>query len=63
MSFMTAVTVIADEVKTLIDVSGVDFSVVSKEIVGLVPAVLPGIMGILSVRKGINFLMGSIRGA
>ena len=35
----------------------------TKEIVGVVPIVIPVVITVLALRKGISFLMGVLRGA
>jgi hypothetical protein len=47
----------------LIDVSGVDFTIVFSEILGLIPLMLPVMLGFLAVRKGIQFIRGMMKGA
>jgi hypothetical protein len=47
----------------IIDLSGVDFTVMVSTITGFVPAVLGALVPIIAIRKGISFLMGAIRGA
>ena len=44
------------------DLTGVDFSALTTSITSIVPAVLPVIVSVLGIRKGISFLMSSIRG-
>ena len=39
------------------------FTGIVTEIVGLLPIVLPAVIGLLAFRKGLAFLFGSIRGA
>ena len=47
----------------LIDVSGVDFNIVLNEMVALLPALLPVVLTYIGFRKGLNFLLGMLRGA
>ena len=56
--FNAAVAVLAT-----IDLTGVDFSPIVSSIESAVPAVLPGVITIVGVRKTISFVIGSIRGA
>lgn len=48
--------------KTLIDVSGVDFSVVLNEMVALLPTMLPVVVSCIAFRKGISFILSVVRG-
>ena len=57
-----------DEVTTtvgthLIDVSGVDFTLVLSEMVALLPAILPVAVSCIAFRKGISFILSMVRGA
>lgn len=52
---------VANTVATAI--TGVDLSVMLEEVVSLLPAVLPTLVGFMAVRKGISFLIGSLRRA
>ena len=47
----------------LIDVSGVDFTLVLSEMVALLPAILPVAVSCIAFRKGISFILGMVRGA
>lgn len=47
----------------LIDVSGVDFTLVLSEMVALLPAILPVVVSCIAFRKGISFLLGMVHGA
>lgn len=40
-----------------------DFSGITAEIVGVLPIVLPVAITVLALRKGISFLLGTLRGA
>ena len=46
-----------------IDLTGVDFTPIVSSIESAVPAVLPGVIAIVGVRKTIGFVVGAIRGA
>ena len=46
-----------------IDLTGVDFTPIVSSIESAVPAVLPGVITIVGVRKTISFVIGAIRGA
>lgn len=48
---------LADAVKT------VNMSGITAELVGVLPIVLPIAITVLALRKGISFLMGTLRGA
>lgn len=48
--------------KTMIDVSGVDFSIVLNEMVALLPTMLPVVVSCVAFRKGISFILSVIRG-
>lgn len=54
-------TTTANTVATAI--TGIDLSVMLEEVVNLLPALLPTIVGFLAVRKGISFLIGMLRRA
>lgn len=43
--------------------SGIDMSIVTTEFVSVIPVVLPVALTFIAIRKGIGFLLGSIRGA
>jgi len=47
----------------MIDLTGIDLSVVMSEITGMIPTVLPVIISFIAFRKGLNFLIGSLKGA
>jgi hypothetical protein len=47
----------------MIDLTGIDLTVVLSEITGMLPTVLPVIIGFIAFRKGLNFLISSLRGA
>lgn len=44
-------------------ITNVDLSVMLEEVVNLLPALLPTIVGFMAVRKGISFLIGMLRRA
>lgn len=44
-------------------ISGVDLSGILNEVVALLPTVLGVVIGFLGIRKGISFLIGSLRRA
>lgn len=44
-------------------INGVDLSSILEEVVSLLPVVLPTIVAFLGIRKGISFLIGSLRRA
>ena len=61
MGFFLITSSAANTVATAIN--GVDLSVMLQEVVSLLPAVLPTLVGFMAVRKGISFLIGSLRRA
>lgn len=44
-------------------ITGIDFSGILTEIVSLLPVLLPTVVAFIAVRKGISFLIGSLRRA
>lgn len=44
-------------------INGVDLTGILNEILSLLPVVLPVVVGFIGVRKGISFLIGSLRRA
>ena len=44
-------------------VSGANISGVLDEVIGLLPTVLPVMIGMLAIRKGISFVIGMLRSA
>ncbi len=44
-------------------ISGTDLTGILNEIISLLPVVLPVVVGFIGVRKGISFLIGSLRRA
>ena len=61
MGFFLITSSAANTVATAIN--GVDLSVMLQEVISLLPAVLPTLVGFMAVRKGISFLIGSLRRA
>lgn len=61
MSGLALTTTTANTVATAIN--GVDLSSILEEVVSLLPVVLPTIVAFLGIRKGISFLIGSLRRA
>ena len=55
----SATTIVANAVTN----ANIDLTSVVNEVVALLPVVLPTIVVFLSVRKGISFLIGSLRRA
>ncbi len=53
----------AGAANTLINVTGVDFTQVLNEMVALLPTMLPVAISVIAFRKGINFILGFVRGA
>lgn len=45
------------------EIANVDLSGILQEVVSLLPVVLPTIVAFLGIRKGISFLIGSLRRA
>lgn len=43
--------------------NGVDMSSILQEVVNLLPVVIPVLIGFMGIRKGISFLIGSLRRA
>lgn len=43
--------------------SGVDLSGITNEIKAVIPVVLPVLVSVLALRKGISFLIGTLRSA
>jgi len=46
-----------------IDLTGVNLNGILDGVVAMIPQVMPVIVGFLAIRKGISFLMSSLRGA
>lgn len=61
LSGLALTTTTANTVATAIN--GVDLSSILEEVVSLLPVVLPTIVAFLGIRKGISFLIGSLRRA
>lgn len=47
----------------MIDLTGVDLTTVLDEITGMLPVILPVIIGFIAFRKGIAFLKQQLKGA
>ncbi len=47
----------------MIDLTGIDLTAVLDEVVGLLPTVLPVIIGFIAFRKGISFVKRALKGA
>ena len=47
----------------MIDLTGIDLTAVLDEVVGLLPTVLPVIIGFIAFRKGLSFVKGALKGA
>lgn len=64
MGFLSSISEAGAEAaaKTMIDVSGVDFSIVLNEMVALLPTMLPVVVSCVAFRKGISFILSVIRG-
>ncbi len=60
---MDTTEVVTQVYEPMIDVSGVDFTIVLNEMVALLPAVLPVAVLCIGFRKGISFILGMVRGA
>ena len=54
-------TTTANTVATALN--GVDMSSILQEVVNLLPVVIPVLIGFMGIRKGISFLIGSLRRA
>lgn len=48
---------------SMINLSGVDLSAVLDEVTGMLPIVLPVIIGFIAFRKGLGFLKKQLKGA
>jgi hypothetical protein len=49
--------------QTIVDFSSVDFSAITATISAGVPVVMPIVVTLVGLRKGISFVMGMVRGA
>lgn len=58
---LTGGTTTANTVATALN--GVDMSSILQEVVNLLPVVIPVLIGFMGIRKGISFLIGSLRRA
>lgn len=47
----------------MIDLQGIDLTAVLDEVVGLLPTVLPVIIGFIAFRKGLSFVKKALKGA
>ncbi|NMD38393.1 MAG: hypothetical protein GYA87_06930 [Christensenellaceae bacterium] len=47
----------------MIDLTGIDLTAVLDEVTGLLPTVLPVIIGFIAFRKGISFVKRALKGA
>ncbi|NLK92386.1 MAG: hypothetical protein GX273_04525 [Bacteroidales bacterium] len=47
----------------MIDLTGIDLTAVLDEVVGLLPTVLPVIIGFIAFRKGLSFVKRALKGA
>lgn len=50
-------------IASVIQSQNIDLSVVLNEVIALLPTVLPTIITFLGIRKGLSFLIGSLRRA
>lgn len=53
----------ASSVANAVSTANIDFSAILGEVISLLPVVLPVVVGFIGVRKGISFLIGSLRRA
>ena len=47
----------------MIDLTGIDLTAVLDEVVGLLPTVLPVVVGFIAFRKGLAFVKRALKGA
>jgi len=47
----------------MIDLTGIELTAVLDEVVGLLPTVLPVIIGFIAFRKGLSFVKRALKGA
>ena len=47
----------------MIDLTGIQLTAVLDEVVGLLPTVLPVVIGFIAFRKGLSFVKGALKGA
>ncbi len=47
----------------MIDLTGIELNAVLDEVVGLLPTVLPVIIGFIAFRKGLSFVKRALKGA
>ena len=64
MAFLlTASSSVGQQVANAVTTANIDLTSVVNEVIALLPVVLPTIVVFLGVRKGISFLIGSLRRA
>ena len=61
--FLLTSTVTANTVANAVSSANIDFSAILGEVISLLPVCLPVVIGFIGVRKGISFLIGSLRRA
>lgn len=49
--------------KVVTNLSAVDYTVIYTIIVSLIPAIFPAVLGVTAIRKGINWVLGMVKGA
>lgn len=62
-ALLTSSVTVGSQVANAVSSSNVDLTGVVNEVVSLLPVVLPTIIVFLGIRKGISFLIGSLRRA
>lgn len=62
MAIMSVSAFAAEVTGPMLDLSGVDFSMLMTEILAVVPVVLPVVISFLALRKGISFLKSTLSG-
>ena len=60
---LTGGSSITSTVADVISTNNINFTGILNEVVGLLPTVLPTLVGFIAIRKGISFLIGSLRRA
>ena len=60
---LTGGTTTANTVASVIQTNSISFSGILEEVVNLLPVTIPVLVGFLGIRKGISFLIGSLRRA
>lgn len=64
MEFMSGLLLTSTTANTVASaINGVDLTSILEEVVSLLPVVLPVLVGFMGIRKGISFLIGSLRRA